>query len=131
MAGKPTISDEQIAATLAETKGMLAATAKRLNVSLRTIQRRIAANEELQVIIEDQREFAIDTVELKLLELALKGNLTACIFFLKTQAKDRGYVEQLRVTDEIDNLPPDEIKRRMRAAVAKAEQREQQERMTP
>jgi len=46
----------------------------------------------------DKKERRKDFVEGKLFSEIKKGNITAIIFFLKTQAKDRGYVERQEVT---------------------------------
>lgn len=47
--------------------------------------------------LEDEREKQKDFAEGKLQEQIRDGNTTATIFYLKTQAKDRGYVERQEV----------------------------------
>lgn len=52
----------------------------------------------------EKKERRKDFVEGKLFSEIKKGNITAIIFFLKTQAKDRGYVERQEVTG-VSNEP--------------------------
>ena len=47
--------------------------------------------------LEDERERQKDFAEGKLQEQIKDGNMTAIIFYLKTQAKERGYVERQQV----------------------------------
>lgn len=46
---------------------------------------------------DEMPEFRKDFVENKLMKLINEGNVVATIFFLKTQAKDRGYEEGSKV----------------------------------
>lgn len=121
MAFEQVVSDEKIAAALAEAKGYQAAASKIAGCSLRTMYRRVAASPELQAIVEEQRELTTDRVELKLLQLVEKGNVAAVIFYLKTQAKDRGYVERVQVDDEFDDIPIAELRKMAQAKIAEAE----------
>lgn len=52
-------------------------------------------NEVFNENIKDIREGLIDFAESKLMSEVRSGNTTAILFFLKTQAKDRGYVERV------------------------------------
>jgi len=47
--------------------------------------------------LKEVRESCKDNVETALYKEALGGNVTAQIFYLKTQAKDRGYIEKQEV----------------------------------
>ena len=49
---------------------------------------------DLKDVLVEAREGALDLAESKLIKLIKEGNLTAIIFFLKTQGKHRGYVER-------------------------------------
>jgi len=48
--------------------------------------------------VEEIRESAIDHVESKLFSLIDSGDTGSTIFFLKTRAKKRGYVERSEIT---------------------------------
>ena len=53
--------------------------------------------------LEDTEEMNLDIAESKLFEQVKQGNTTAIIFFLKTKAQHRGYIEtqQYRVSKQI------------------------------
>ena len=52
----------------------------------------------VQQAIDEIRNKRTDFVESKMLDLINDGNPTMIIFYLKTQAKDRGYVERQELT---------------------------------
>lgn len=54
--------------------------------------------EQVQAVQEE----LLDLAEEKLLELIREKNVAAIIFYLKTKAKDRGYVERSEVASRID-----------------------------
>lgn len=58
--------------------------------------------------LKDVREKTVDIAETALQKLIQEGNPTAIIFYLKTQAKDRGYREGMEHTgaDGKDLFPP-------------------------
>jgi hypothetical protein len=83
--------ETDIAPLIDKLHGNVAAMARRLGVSRRTIKRRIDASSELREALEDAREGMLDNVESVLYERVLAGDTRAIIFFLKTQGRDRGY----------------------------------------
>ena len=82
-----------IAPLIVELRGNVAAVARKLKVTRKTIYEHINADPELQALLEDSREAMLDDAENTLYEEALKGNTTALIFFLKTKGRKRGYTE--------------------------------------
>jgi hypothetical protein len=48
--------------------------------------------------LDEIKQGWIDNIESAMTKSALEGNTTAQIFLLKTQAKDRGYIEGVEVT---------------------------------
>jgi len=55
---------------------------------------------EYKEAVHDITEMAIDFVESKLYKQISKENTTATIFYLKTKAKHRGYVERTEIQHE-------------------------------
>jgi len=54
----------------------------------------MAEDEKFKKAIDDEKEGLIDFAESKLFNLINEKNTVAIIFFLKTQGKHRGYIEQ-------------------------------------
>lgn len=95
----------QVADTLQESNGLVGVAAERLGCTRRTVQRYIERYETVAQARDDARDNLTDTVEGKLIEKIKGGDTTAIIFYLKTQAKNRGYVERQEVTGA-EGKPP-------------------------
>lgn len=113
---------EEVAQALRESHGYVSVTARRLACDARTVYRCMERYPELAEVRKEVREAEKDTAEHMLSKLVRgvqvldsKGqvfleppNLGAICFYLKTQAKDRGYIERVenlnfdvsRCTDE-------------------------------
>ena len=78
--------------------GNVAAIARALGVGRQTVWRRCEESPSLMAALASARETMIDNAESTLYREALNGNVTALIFFLKTQGKNRGYVERQEMT---------------------------------
>lgn len=119
----PKLDPVAVAADLASLNGNLAAVAKKHGVTRQAVQNLCRKNATLRDIRRDTREGMIDNAESSLYRAVLDGQAWAVCFFLKTQAKDRGYIE--RVADLpplevlLESLPPD-VAATVRAALAKA-----------
>lgn len=96
----PLVSDEEITAALTQTRGMVAAAARRLGITSRCIYYRMEANPELRIARDEARELNKDLAESALLRAIEKGEAWAVCFFLKCQARDRGYIERVDVNQE-------------------------------
>lgn len=90
--------DEIIQAIEKSEYGKPSEIADALGCSDRTIYNYIKRYETVKSAIGLRKERQKDYVEGKLFSEIKKGNITAIIFYLKTQAKDRGYVERQEVT---------------------------------
>lgn len=80
---------------LVKHNGWISAAAKELDCNVATISRYIRTYPEVQTIQNDLLETRTDKVEKKLQDLIDGGNPQAVIFYLKTQARHRGYTEKL------------------------------------
>lgn len=85
--------DEQIIQALRASSGLVALAASKLGVNRRTLYNWFQEDPELLEALHDVRESMKDLAEGKLLQQVQEGNLTAIIYYLKTQARDRGYQE--------------------------------------
>lgn len=95
---KPKLDPELVAATLTELRGNVAEVAKRFNVARSSVHQLINNRSSLQVVIHDAREGMKDAAENSLYKAVEKGEAWAVCFYLKTQAKDRGYIERRELT---------------------------------
>jgi predicted DNA-binding protein (UPF0251 family) len=64
-------------------------TAKSIGVSRKTLYTWTKENEALADALKEGAAAAVEAVESKLFELAMSGNLTACIFFLKNRSPEK------------------------------------------
>ncbi len=93
------ISAEQAVEEIKGSGGYVTVVAGRLNVSRQHVYTLIKKYKTVADAIQDEREKQKDYAEGKLQEQIKAGNMTAIIFYLKTQAKARGYVERVE-TDQ-------------------------------
>lgn len=94
---KPTIRNRKkklFLSNLKEAKGIISIACERTGISRRAYYDWCEKDEAFDKACEDIREYVIDIVESQLL-LGIKNNdMTGIIFYLKTKAKHRGYVEK-------------------------------------
>ena len=98
MAKKNSYKATQVIAALEEGQGYVSKAASLLGCTPKTVYNyrdRYPTIAEAWLGIRERRT---DFVENKLQEQIDKGNVTAIIFYLKTQAKERGYVERQEIT---------------------------------
>jgi len=81
-----------------EKTGNVSVLCKELNINRGTYYQWMKKDPVFKQAIEDEREGLIDFVESKAFNLINDKNPTMIIFFLKTQAKKRGYIETVGIT---------------------------------
>lgn len=87
-------SKAEVAEALRESKGFVSAAARRLACEAGTVYDYMARYPELKEIRQEAREAEKDLAEMMLGKMIRDGQFPATCFFLKTQAKDRGYIER-------------------------------------
>lgn len=85
---------EEYEAALRKTGGLVSATAQLLGVTPGAVTRRVKRSKKLQKVQREVRAQVTDLAESKLIAAIEKGQAWAVCFWLKTQAKDRGYNEK-------------------------------------
>ncbi len=90
----PTLDLLKVAADIARLDGNLSAVAKKHGVTRGAIQRMVRENESLAEVLLDAREGMKDIAEKSLYSAVKNREGWAVCFFLKTQARDRGYTEK-------------------------------------
>lgn len=78
-------------------KGFVSTIAKALGCQRTYIYKLLEKYPTAKEALENEREGNKDFVEGKLFQQIDAGNITAIIFYLKTQGKDRGYIEKQEV----------------------------------
>ena len=98
---------------LSASRGVVSYACKKANVSRRVYYDYLNTDPDFERQVEEIKEAQVDTVEVALLNAITEGNITAIIFYLKTQGKHRGYIEksEIRATvetgdnDLLENIP--------------------------
>lgn len=75
--------------------GIMSVACRQLGIDVNTFKAWRKDYPELEQLIEEVEESNIDFAESKLFNLINEENLTAIIFYLKSKAKHRGYVERV------------------------------------
>lgn len=111
-------------------KGIITVIARKLGCSRSHVYNLMKMFPDFAVAIKDERESMKDFAESKLYQQVDNGNMTAIIFYLKTQAKDRGYIERQEHSGpdggpmEIAALTPAQRAARITAILQSAQDRE-------
>ena len=85
---------KEVKKALQEAKGFLTVAAKSLGCISLTILNYIERYPDLKQVIKEEREKMKDYAETTLLSKIQKGDVACLLFFLKCQAKERGYIER-------------------------------------
>jgi hypothetical protein len=95
---KKRYTQQQIIDAITKAEGFISAAAINLGCDIGTVYNYIKRYPAIEQVVKDVRYKQVDFVESKLLKLIKDENPTAIIFYLKTQAKDRGYIERQEIT---------------------------------
>ncbi len=83
---------------LLESKGIASSACEAAQIPRSTYYHWLKEDPDFKAAVDDVQEFAIDFVEGKLYDKISTGDTIATIFYLKTRAKKRGYVERTEIT---------------------------------
>jgi len=87
-----------IRAAIIQAEGNLASAARRLRMTRGGVAYRVAKSKLLQELVEDQRQILVDEAESSLRKACKRGDAWAVCFTLKTQGRERGYIERVEHT---------------------------------
>lgn len=87
-------SQEHVIEALRNSHGLKAPAARALGCHRNTVQEYCDRYPKIADVIQEERETMKDTGESALFKKVQEGEPWAVCFFLKTQAKDRGYIEK-------------------------------------
>lgn len=87
---------KQVIAALVETKGLVYLAAKKLGCEPKTIQNYANRYAAVKEALVSARGEMVDVAEAKLYQATMNGEQWAVLFSLRTQGKDRGYVERVQ-----------------------------------
>lgn len=73
---------------------MIAIAARGLGCERKTIYNALARYPQLKEVLATEREFSLDSAEMKLFEAVDRAEAWAVCFYLKTQGRARGYIEK-------------------------------------
>lgn len=101
---------EQVIKAIKDSKGFVTTIAKRLGCERPYVYVLLKKFATAKQALEAERESVKDFAENALYKQINEGNTTAIIFYLKTQAKDRGYVErQEQVTYDLSQATEEQL----------------------
>ncbi len=89
---------DQMIQAIEAAEGNLTQAAKNLGCARGTVYKYLEKYPTVKQAYEEANERTIDMVEGQLITQCKRGNITAIIFYLKTKAKHRGYVERQEYT---------------------------------
>lgn len=122
MSSREKFSVDDVREALLLEGGNVSQAAKRLGCRRQTVHEYMERYPELKEDMKLSKEKMLDIAEHNLVQKMRAGNLTAIIFYLKTQGKHRGYVErkehagdgggpvQLSFKPDLSNLTPEQRK---------------------
>lgn len=104
MAKYQKISQKQFLSVVSGTGGLYTVIARKLGINRHTVAEYIKRDPVLADAVQQERESTLDDVESVFVDACLEGDIQACMFYLKTKGKERGYTE--RVENDLRSSRP-------------------------
>lgn len=96
---------ELVLQALEKTLGVVTPACKMVNIPRNTFYSWLHSDPKFKANVDEIREVTIDFAESSLFKQIKSGNVASTIFFLKTRAKQRGYVEaNININKDVSDL---------------------------
>lgn len=95
MAGKQRFTQQEMIDALTAARGLVSIASKRLGCSYDTVANYVRRYPKVRAVARNFRDQMSDVAELKFWEAIQRGDPWAIAMQLKTQARERGYIEQV------------------------------------
>src|SRR5262245_28221772 len=115
MPKKERVTAQQVVEALEATQGLVYLAAERLAINARTVYKYAARHPIIREALAHHKGKRLDTAEAALWKAVLAGEAWAVCFYLKTQGKERGYVER----QELRTMTEDELNGAIEAELAR------------
>ena len=102
--GQRKVSNERFLAAIPGTGGLHTVIAKKLGIDRHTVSDYIKRDPMLAAAVAEEVESTLDKVESVFINACLGKDIQACMFYLKTKGKSRGYTE--KVEQEVSSKQP-------------------------
>lgn len=112
MGSREKFTASEMIEAIKESRGILAQAARRVGCNRQTVVNYIEKYPTVKIAFEEANETNIDYVESQLMKQIGAGQVAATIFFLKTKAGHRGYVERREVkVENVSDMTDEELRR--------------------
>ena len=95
-------SKKKLLSLIQKSSGIVYPIAQSVGVTRCTVYNWLHSDEDLMQAFNDAREMTIDVIESKYFKAAVEGSERAQEFILKTLGKDRGYVERIDISADVN-----------------------------
>ena len=89
------VSNERFLAAIPGTGGLYTVIAKKLGIARQTVGDYVKRDPVLAAAVQEEIEGTLDNVESVFINACLAKDIQACMFYLKTKGKSRGYSERI------------------------------------
>jgi hypothetical protein len=102
LASSPRVPDEELKLALAFCLGNFAETGRRVGLTREAVRLRVKSSPELQAVVREGRDVALDVAESRLIKAVKAGKPWAVRFILSTWGKSRGFTTRTEVSAELE-----------------------------